>query len=427
MQIARYTLHNGLRLMVLELPHVHSVELGLFVKAGPRFETPDDLGLSHFTEHMLFRGTRSLPGTFGLHAEVERLGSPIQALTSRDYCQYYFSMPPRHLERASELFAEIMMNPSFEDIEVERRIVLEEFLGDLNEDNEDINLENHSRAMLWPGSTLGRNILGTEDNIRRFSRADLFRHHSRYYTASNSLLYFAGAVTLEQAKALALRFFDRLPQGEMLPDNEVRATVHGPQIKFIDHVDSQDHLNLGFVAPAYTAENYPAMVALHNILVEGISSRLQWNLCERLGMVYDLDAGMESFFDTGVFDIDTSAGHGKLVSLVREVLAILQDLRRTPVDARELERAKERYRMVNEFALDNPNYLASWLAGNELYRPTLSPHQHIARMERLTAEELQETARAVFQPAHLALVIVGRQSRTERKQLLKLIDGEWAR
>jgi len=426
LQITRHRLSNGMKLLVIDLPHLHSVELGMFVKAGPRFEGMGDLGLSHFTEHMFFRGTRGVAATFALHAEVERLGSPLNALTSRDYSQYYFALPPRHLERGCALFSEIMLHPTFESIDVERQIILEEYLGDLNEHGEDINPENHSRAMLWPDSTLGMNILGTEANIRRFSQEDLFRHHKRHYTGENSVVYFAGACRAEQAVALAEKYFARYPAGEALPTAHDLGQLHGPRYRFINNDDSQDHLSISFLAPSYTAPNYLAMVALQNILAEGMSSRLQWNLCERLGMVYDLDAGLESYFDTGVFDIEASASPDKLVPLFQEIVHILRDLREQPVDPHELEKARERYRMGAEFACDNPSYLATWMASTELYLPVKAPEAYLEQIDRLTASDLQATAREVFHPSRMVAVITGRPGKNERKQLVKLIDGDWA-
>lgn len=423
MNFVRHTLPNGLRLVVLELPHVHAVELGLFVKAGPRFETDRTLGISHFTEHMLFKGTRSRPNTFRLHAEVERLGSPINALTGRDYCQYYLTLPARHLDRATELFSDIMLHPAFENIDTERQIILEEFLGDLNERGEDLSPEAQSRPLVWPDSTLALNILGTEANIQRFNREELQRHHARHYTAQNCVLYFAGAITLERGKALAERYFMNMPIGSALEVPRVTGLVNGPRYKFIDNDDSQAHVNLSFLTPPLGTPDYLTLSVLYNILADGISSRLQWHICERMGMVYDLEAGLEVFFDVGAFDIDASVAHPKLLPLIKELLSVLDELRAAPVSSEELEKAVERYRVGYEFALDSPGALATWLISAELYVPAPSVEDCMAHVASLTTQDVQALARTLFHPSRMALVITGHPTRTERKNLMKLVDG----
>lgn len=421
--IIRHTLPNGLRVVVLELPHVHTLELGVFVQAGPRFEHKRDQGISHFTEHMLFKGTRNRPGTFRLHAEVERLGTPIQALTGRDHCQYAFTLPPRNLPRALALFADIIAHPSFDGIETERQIILEELLGDRNEAGEDVNLDNHARALLWPEVPVSTPIVGNEANVRRFSQQDLFRHHARHYTGSSMLLYFVGAIRADEALALAEQHFGQLPSGEVLTLPRLKTLQAGPRYRFLDNEDSQDHLTLSFVAPSWQAPEYPALVVLQSILVDGISSRLQWNLCERLGMVYDFDAGMEPLHDGGAFDITASVAHARLPALLAEVFRVLRALREEGVDADELEKALERYRWSLEFALDSPSALASWLMPMELYAPVPSLSVHLERLLAVTRADVHALAQQLFVPSRMAFVMAGKLSKPERLALQQQVEA----
>lgn len=419
----RHTLGNGLRVVVLKVPHVHALELGVFVQAGPRFEHKRDQGISHFTEHMLFKGTRNRPGTFRLHAEVERLGAPIQALTGRDHCQYAFTLPPRNLRRGLALFADIIQHPSFEGIDTERQIILEELLGDRNEAGEDLNLDNHSRALLWPESPAATPIVGTEANIRRFTPQDLFRHHSRHYTGQSMLLYFVGPVDPSEAIALAEEHFGSLPAGESLTIPRLKTLSTGPRYRFLENEDSQDHLTFSFAAPSWQAQEYPALVVLQSILVDGISSRLQWNLCERLGMVYDFDAGMEPLHDGGAFDITASVAHARLPALVSEVLRVLRSLRQDGIEAEELEKALERYRWSLEFSLDSPSTLAAWLMPMELYAPLPPLAAHQQRLLSVTLPEVNALARSLFQPSSMAVVLAGKLSKPERMALQQQVEA----
>jgi predicted Zn-dependent peptidase len=317
-----------------------------------------------------------------------------------------------------------MLHPTFEGIDVEREIILEELLGDMNERGEDIIPENHSRALIWPGHALGGNILGTEANIRRFSKSDLHRHHRRHYCGSNALLYFSGNITPEEGIALAERHFALYPEGEPLMAAPVEHLPEGPRVHFIKNDDSQDQLHLSFLVPAWNSPDYPAMVAIHQLLVEGISSRLQWNLRERLGMVYDIDAGSEAYFDTGVFDIDASAAPEKLIPLLREILRILDELREQPISQEELEKLKDCHRIGLEFAYDSPGYLASWMGPGTLYdRHPPRPEDSLKRFGALTVEDLQRVACTCFDRSRMVVVCTGKQTQTQKRQLQKLIDG----
>jgi len=423
MQIRHGTLDNQLHVMVLSLPHLHSVELGLVVRAGPRFENRKTTGLSHFVEHMLFRGTRGVAGRFSLHAEVEGLGSPIGAATGRDYSHFSIVVPPRNLTRAAELFSLIMLHPTFEEIELERQIILEELLGDLDEEGRDVNAENHSRVMLWPGSPLGMNILGTAKTITGFDKDDLHAHFARHYVARNATVYVAGAVSFDDAMALVSKYFKQMAPGNQLEAPIVQETVMGPKVLFLHDDDSQDGLLLSFITPSFRALEHPAMQLLQSVLSDGISSRLQWRLCEQLGMVYDLDAGMDSYFDTGSYDIEISAAPGKITSLTREVLSVLAEVRSGPIQAQELERAKERHRISMEMALDNPTALAAWIATSGLYQDPPTVEESLARVAALSLADLQQVACEVFRPENLAMVVTGR--RRERQEVLRMIHERW--
>lgn len=420
-----HRLSNGLPVLLFPQERLHSVELGLFIRSGPRFEAPSTNGVSHFTEHMLFRGTEHF-STFDLHARVETLGGPIAALTGRDHCTYYLQLPRRHLPEAVSLFSEIFLRPTFEDIEVERPIILEERLEDLSDRGDDLSPETHSRRLMWGDAPLAMTIMGTEANIRGFTAEDLRAHHRRAYTSGNSLLYLAGPVDAGDLPMIEAAL-GAMPPGPRLDFTPVSPLPPSRRMRFVDHDAAQDSTMLSFPAPSLSSPDLLALTALHIALADGMTSRLQWNICERLGLVYDVDAGLDCYPDVGALDITALSGPGKLVPLLRAILAVLAELAREPMGEAELHKVKERYRVGVELGMDSAGALASRVAGEALYDLRRDVAADLAAVDALTPEDLRRVAAEVFKPGDLSLVVVGRPTRRERRAVAELLDGDWLR
>ncbi|HEX7837774.1 MAG TPA: pitrilysin family protein, partial [Kofleriaceae bacterium] len=188
------TLDNGLAVTTVALPHLHTAVCALFVKVGARFEPPDDNGLSHFTEHMLFRGTERYATSLALNTAVERLGSTLHAETGRDYTLFQLALDPQLIAPALDVLGELLSRPRFSDIELERELVLEEINEDYDEQGVEINADDIARGLLFEGHPLGQRIIGPRGNVERFSIDDVRRHFNTFYGARNANLCVAGPV-----------------------------------------------------------------------------------------------------------------------------------------------------------------------------------------------------------------------------------------
>ncbi|MGH2669655.1 MAG: M16 family metallopeptidase, partial [bacterium] len=188
------TLENGLTVVTIELPHLHRATVVVYARVGARYETPSSSGLSHFTEHMLFRGTRRHPDAFQLSDAIERAGGTLYAETGIDYSLYQLSLHPDMVPEAVALLGEVFREPRFVDIEVERRIVLEEILESLDQHGRETNVDTLARRALFPRHPLGYAITGPPHNVRRFRLGDVRRHFGRFYGASNLVLCLSGAI-----------------------------------------------------------------------------------------------------------------------------------------------------------------------------------------------------------------------------------------
>ena len=416
------TLDNGLRLVTVELPHLHTVTVVMYAKVGSRFEDANDNGLSHFLEHMLFRGTERHPDAYSLNYAIEELGGTLYAETARDYSLYQLSLHPDSLAGGVALFGEIFRTPAFEGVDVERRIILEEILEDLDEDGRAVNVDDLARGVAFPGHALGRPITGPLANVERFTPADVERHFRRCYGARNMVLTVAGGCEHRAILADVERAMGGLPSGELLTSTPPDDGRKGPQFHFLKSQGSQTNVQVLLRAVPETARDYPSMVALSRILDDGMSTRLHRRVCDELGLAYYVSGAIDSFSDAALLEVDASCAHASLPSLVKEVLKLLADLRETLPSEAELTKAKRRYRWDLEAGFDDPDIMAGWLGGTELYYPPLDYAEKVARIDAVTAEDVRRIASEVVTRETLVVAAVGQCTKADERAVRKMVD-----
>jgi predicted Zn-dependent peptidase len=209
------TLANGLMVVVCSQPQLHRAHVAMWSRVGSRFELDEENGISHFLEHMIYRGTRRIPSAHDVNLAFEQLGGSLYASTQVDHGVFSLSLPPESVADASALFGEVLSQPAFLDIDIERGIVLEEILEDLDDEGRQIDADNLSRELVYPDHPLGYTITGDEARVRSFTDAMCRAHHAAHYVAENAVLAFSGNVTIERAMELATRDFAALPGGSV--------------------------------------------------------------------------------------------------------------------------------------------------------------------------------------------------------------------
>ena len=408
-RFSRYkdVLENGLRVVTVELPHLHSASLVMYARVGSRYESPADNGLSHFLEHMLFRGTDGHPDAYRINHAIEGLGGTLYAETGRDYSLYQLSLPPESLPAGIELFGEIFRTPTFDGIEVERRIILEEILEDLDEDGREINIDDVTRQLVFPDHPLGYKITGPYANVERFDVADVRRHFRRCYGARNMVFAVTGAIdratVLEQARAA----LGGIEPGEEIsflapPDGQT-----APRFRYVENQGSQTSVQLLFRAIPEGSPEFPLMQLLGRVIDDGMSTRLHHRVCDELGLAYYISGSVEAFADTALYEVDASCAHDSVAPLLRETLALLGRLRDEPPTIEEIEKARRRFRWDLLGSLDDPDAMAGWWGGTELFFTPVTFEEKVARIESVTGEQLRQVAARVFRPERLTVAAVG--------------------
>ena len=419
------TLQNGLVVQTIRQPHLHSATVSVFARVGSRHESTDDNGLSHFLEHMFFRGSDQYPDSTALNAAMEDLGGFLEGFTTRDYSGYQSTVHPSGTERAIEIFGDMFTSPRFDAIDIERSIILEEQLDTLDDRGRDLDLDNMVHREVFAEHPLSQTVDGPRRNLKRFDRDDLHRHRKRFYGATNLVLSVAGNIQHGAVRKSARRAFGHLFDGK--PAREGRAprfTKDGPHIRFVGSDDAQTRLRLVFRIVPSTHRDFPAILLVRRILDGGFSARLQVELVEKRGIVYEVGADHETYVDCGLLGFELAVAHRKLAYAIEELGKVLVDLRTEGVDAEELDRVRARSRIGLELGLDAPAELTQWFGHTRLFQTPITPEFRMDQLDEVSTSDIRRVLRKYLVPERMAVVGVGGASRAQigeaRKALKRL-------
>jgi predicted Zn-dependent peptidase len=420
------TLGNGLRVVVAPLPQLHRVHVALWARVGSRFETREENGISHFLEHMIYRGTHRVPSAHAVNVAFERLGGSLFASTQVDHGIFSLTLPPESLDDASGLFGEVVSQPAFLDIDIERGIVLEEILEDLDDEGRQVDADNLSRELIYRDHPLGFTITGSESHVRSFDEAALRAWHARHYTTSNTVLVFAGPVDPDRAFRLAERDFGALPRGARTTSESPRHAQRRARFQIVDNVSSQTELRVCFRAFAEGHPLRPALDVLMRVVDDGMSTRLYHRLCDARGLCYDVSAAYDCYEDDGIVDVAAGVQHKRAAAVTREVLTMFEELAREGPTAEELEKARRRIAWDASALSDSAEETGAFYAAGVLFDRFLTPDEHVAELVAVRAEDVREAARELARPERLNVVAVGLVGADEGEDSeLEELVGDW--
>ena len=418
----RRVLANGVRVVTVPAAHLHSAMIALYVRAGSRHESPEVNGVSHFLEHLFFRGSEGYPDTVAMNALVEAAGGSLNGITARDHGCYYTALDAGQLGTGLSVLGDMLRRPLLKDMDVEREVILEEILDEVDADGRDIDTDNLAKRIAFAGHPLALKIAGTPRTIRKLRRADVRSHLRRFYVGANLVLCVAGPVREDEVLDLAQEHLGALPRGRRSRDQAPPPWPRGPILELTGHEDAQAELCLGFPCPPESHPEYPAHVVLRRILDDGLSSRLPFEVVERRGLAYSIHAGVDTFADAGMFVVDGACAPRKLPRVVEEVLRVLADLASRPVGEEELLRVQRRHRTTLGFSLDSAAELAGWYGSGELLEAPETFEERCRRVEGVSAVDVQRVARATFTRRNLVAVFVGPSGTRARRSLAAAVE-----
>lgn len=399
-----YTLSNGLRVAVEKMPFVHSVSLGIWVKAGSMLETADENGLSHLMEHMSFKGTEKR-STRQLAEDMDAIGGQVNAATSRTATTYYARVIEEEMETALELLADILCHPmiSEEELEKERNVVLEE-IAMAQDSPEDMIFDTANRAIYGEG-TLSRTILGEKKNLRRFKRKDLMAFRERYYAPKNTVLAVAGSVDTQKLLAAAERLLGAWQGREetVYPLNVANAQ---PQWIALNKRIEQMHLCMGFCGLGEAHPDSYKMAVMANILGGGMSSRLFQKIREEKGLVYSVFAAPSSYPGVGDMIVYAASTPKNVPAVMENIRAECMLLAKEGVEEKELEQTKIQLKTGVVLSQESSYNVMNKLGGNMLMLGReVSMDEILREIDTVTKEDVAQMAeRTLTQQASIALI-----------------------
>lgn len=421
-----HTARNGLRIVVVPQSHLQGATLSVFVKAGPRYEARAVNGVSHFLEHMLFRGTARFPSAYELSLSAEQLGGTLEAATYADFTNYQISVPSEHAEAGLDLVAELLRAPRFLDLELEKQIVREEILADLDADGREVDAENLSRQLVFGDHPLGFKITGDVDNIARMTLDDLRAHMTRHYGASNAVVVATGAVDTDAIIQAAEHAFADLPRGAVTLIEAPPPPRHDRQLWFVKNDASQTDVRVCFRSFPADDSEFMALKLLLRVLDDGMSTRLHRRMTDESGLAYEAFAGLDSYEETGLVEVGASVEHEKAPEALSAILGMMSELR-GPVASAELEKARSRYAWNLRRILDSAEEMAMYAGSQALFGrdPDLLPL--LAECQQVTLDDLARVARRVVRPENAYVVVVGKLKKKIERDATKCFDDWLAR
>jgi predicted Zn-dependent peptidase len=418
---------NGLTVVVAEQPHIHSIELAMFVRSGLRFESIINNGISHFIEHMLFRGNSTFPNSYLLNREFELIGRDLRASTMSDHTYFGFSPHISNLNRAMNLFSEFFLDPTFPEIELERGIILEECLEDLNEKGVDVDINNLACKLLYPEDALARPTIGTEDSIKNIRVEDLKSHYAQFYTPENMVLVVAGCVDHKVFFDCAKKYFSRLVGNDSIManhfDKPLSETQEQPALLFQHDSDSQIQLQICFRGISYNHQDYFIATLISRLFDDGVTSRLQKILREEKGLVYSVECRTTSLPDTGTIDFDVSVRSEKVIEVAEILFDEIKKFILTGVSEDELGLVKKRYGYDLDYELDDPYRQIMRHGFCHLYSTEFTLEEEREKISQITPLDILNVARDIFVPEKLNFVLVGPYTLELKTRLQELVHN----
>jgi predicted Zn-dependent peptidase len=417
--LRRTELSNRLIVLTERMEHLRSVAMGVWIKSGSRCEPAESNGISHFVEHMLFKGTRSR-SALHIAREMDSIGGNLDAFTGKETICFTVKSLADHVPIALDVLTDVVLNPVFAstDIERERGVILEEIK--IDEDNPDVLVHELFTQNFWKDHPLGKPILGTTDTVARLDQEKLFAYHGDRFNGGNIVFSAAGNLDHDQFVEAVQAKFAGLTRGEpqpelSAPDASARIVLRNK--KALEQVQ----ICLGVPAPPITDDNRYATLILNTVLGGGMSSRLFQTVREERGMVYSIYSDLSPYRDTGTLCVYAGTSAGKAIEVVDLILLEFRKLKDELLPAEELTRAKDQLKGNILMGLESSNSRMANLARQEMYfHQFFTVEEIIARIDLVDAAQVQAMAQKLFDPARIAVTLLGRLDgiKLSRKRLV---------
>ena len=417
-------LDDGLRVLTSSMPHTRSVSVGFFIGVGSRFEAKEENGITHFIEHMLFKGTTKRPTAKDIAIAIEGIGGVFNASTGRELTTYWVKVARDHFPIALDVLADMLLNSKLdeEELEKERGVIIEEINMTLDRPSDWVHLL--ATGLIWPDHPLGRDQAGTKESVTGLTRTMIQDYVQRHYQPANAVLAIAGNIDHEAAVKEAtaqLTGWNQRPDTSYVPmDQEQKAA----RVKMEHKPTKQAHLALVLPGISRFDDDKYNLSLLNTILGQGMSSRLFLEVREKRGLAYSVYSYASPLLDTGLVGVYAGVDAQQIEKALQAILEELDKARQEPVSQEELKKAKEFTKGRLLLQMEDSFSVASWIGRQEILEDrVLSVDAVLEEIDAVTTGAVQEVAQRLFQGEKLNLAVVGPYETAQEEQFKALLES----
>lgn len=416
------TLPNGLRIVTSDMPHTRSVCICVFIEVGSRYELPEQGGVSHFIEHMCFKGTERRPTAKEISETIDGAGGLLNGGTDKELTVYWAKVARTHFAVALDLLVDMIRNSKHDpaDIENERKVIIEEL--NMSMDSPQNRVDMLSDEILWPAQALGRDVAGTKETVSSIDRTTILSCMAEHYLPSSTVIGVAGDIVHSEVVSAIADLLGDWPCGAPASWWPADNSQDAPRLTTEFRKTEQVHISLAVRGLPHNHPDRFILDVLNIILGEGMSSRLFLELRERLGLSYDIHSHTSHFHDSGAVNVCAGVHPSRVEDAMEGILAEMRGLTENAVPLAEITKAKELGKGRLMLRMEDTRSVAGWMAGQELLnRYMRTVDEVVSIIDSIVPEDVQRVATDLFQTTKLSLALVGpyrRQKRLER--ILKL-------
>ncbi|HZZ99619.1 MAG TPA: pitrilysin family protein [Candidatus Paceibacterota bacterium] len=403
-----HVFESGLRLVTVPMEGTRTVTVMVMAGTGSKYEAKEINGISHFLEHMMFKGTTKRPGPLDISRELESIGAQFNAFTSKELTGYYAKASSDKVDVIMDVIFDIYLNSKLDEeaIQTERHVVVEE-INMYNDDPPAIANNNFER-LLYGDQPAGWSIAGEKETILNLKRQQFIEYFNTHYIAENTVVAIAGNIDPASIREKVGAFFEHIRQGKKFTKPAVTESQQTPQADIFQKATDQTHFILGFRAFDMFDKRRYALAVLASILGGGMSSRLFSEVREKRGLAYYVGAGQQAYTDSGYLEISAGVNNGKAAEALEVILSEVRKIKREGVTPLELRQAIDKIIGRTALALEHSDFVAQSVAESMLFRnEVLTPAQELDKIKKVTLSDIMQIASEMFDNAKMNLALVG--------------------
>ncbi len=427
MNFKKQTLKNGLRIITVPMKDTPTATVLVLVEAGSKYETKDINGLSHFLEHMCFKGTVNRPKASDISHELDSLGAQYNAFTSQEFTGYYAKAQAKKLPQLINIIADMYINPIFDEKEIEKEkgVIVEEI--NMYEDMPQRHIGEVFMKLLYGDQPAGWDIAGPREVVRAMTRDHFVNYRDKHYVAKGTIVVVAGKIDEKKVRKQVLEAFSKISTDKKHNKVTVKESQSEPAIAIQEKKTDQMHLMLGVRALDVNDKRLPALRVLASVLGGGMSSRLFYRMRDQMGVCYYVRAGSDEYTDHGVFVISAGVDKNRLIESVQAILEECRKLVNEKVSDAELRKVKDFITGNLFLGLESSDSIAEFAGMQEVLRHEVKkPADLVAKIEKVKASDVQKIAQELFLDKGLNFAVIGDVKEADKAKLKEILTFEKA-